>query len=166
MKTQTHAKPTQRASFWTRFHDERGANLVEFSLIFPILIVLIFGIIESSWAFSQHNDVRHGAREGARIAAVDFGDVQDVAEEVCARMNVVRDTQAITVTLTPLSASGTTDGQARITVNANVQTLTGLLDWAFGQMNLTSTIEFRIEEPLSGEAQWWNGGAGGSFTCP
>lgn len=153
-------------SFWSRFHNERGAGLVEFSLVFPLLLALIFGIIESSWAFSQHNDIRHGAREGARLAAVDFGDVQDVAEEVCDRMQVVRDNQAITVTLTPMSAAGTTGGQAQITVNANVATLTGLLDFAFGQVNLTSTIEFRIEDPLTGEAQWWNGGAGGTFTCP
>jgi len=161
----TPIQPTRR-SLWTRFHDERGAGLVEFSLVFPILIMLIFGIIESSWAFSQQNDIRHGAREGARLTAVDFGDVQDVAEEVCLRMNVVRDGQAPTITLTPLSANGTTDGQARITVAANVQTLTGLLDPFIGGMNLSSTVEFRIEEPLSGEAQWWNAGAGGSFTCP
>lgn len=160
----THTKPTP--SFWSRFHNERGAGLVEFSLVFPLLIALIFGIIESSWAFSQHNDIRHGAREGARLAAVDFGDVQDIAEEVCDRMQVVRDNQAVTVTLTPMSATGTTGGQAQITVRANVQTLTGLLDFAFGQVKLTSTIEFRVEDPLTGEAQWWNSGAGGNFTCP
>jgi Flp pilus assembly protein TadG len=163
MNTKT-PQPTP-STFWSRFSDERGAGLVEFSMVLPILLMLIFGIIESSWAFSQQNDIRHGAREGARIAAVDFGDVQDVAEEVCARMQVVRSNQAVTITLTPLSASGTTDGQAQITVAANVQTLTGFLDFAFGQIALTSNIEFRLEEPISGEAQWWNAGAGGSFTC-
>jgi Flp pilus assembly protein TadG len=161
-----HPRQQTKRTLWSRFHDERGAGLVEFSLVLPILIVLIFGIIESSWALSQQNDIRHGAREGARIAAVDFGDVQDVAEEVCRRMTVVRDTQAVTVTLTPLSAAGMVDGQAQIAVSANVQTLTGLLDWAFGRVQLDSTIEFRLEEPTIGEAQWWNGGAGGSFTCP
>ena len=163
--TRTPPPSQPHRSFWSRFHDEGGVGLVEFSLAFPLLMVLIFGIIESSWAFSQHNDIRHGAREGARLAAVDFGDVQDIAEEVCDRMQVVRDNQAIRVTLTPMSAEGTTGGQAQITVNANVATLTGLLDFAFGQVNLTSTIEFRIENPLTGEAQWWNAGVGGSFTC-
>ena len=50
---------------------ERGAVLVEFAIISPVLALLLFGVIEFGWAFSQNLDVRHGAREAARLAAVE-----------------------------------------------------------------------------------------------
>ena len=36
----------------------------------PFLAMLLFGIIDFGWAFSQNIDVRHAAREGGRLAAV------------------------------------------------------------------------------------------------
>ena len=49
---------------------ERGASLVEFALTAPFLILLLLGIIEFGWAFNQNLDVRHGARETARLVDV------------------------------------------------------------------------------------------------
>ena len=69
---------------------EKGAALVDFAIILPLLIVMLFGILEASWAFAQQNDVRHGTREAARLAAVNYGDVQAVAQEACARMDKAR----------------------------------------------------------------------------
>jgi Flp pilus assembly protein TadG len=43
---------------------------VEFAIVAPVLFVLIFGIIDFGWAFSQNLDLRQAAREGARLAAV------------------------------------------------------------------------------------------------
>jgi len=142
---------------------ERGASLVEFALILPLLVVLVFGIIEASWAFAQHNDIRHGAREGARLAAVDFGNQATVAQAVCDRMDVVYPATNPVVTLTPQAGPSTIGGLGQITVESNLQTLTGLLDWAFGSIELTSTVEFRLEQPVSGAPQWW---AGGPAACP
>ena len=139
--------------------------MVEFALVLPILLVVVFGIIEVSWSFAQQNDVRHGAREGARLAAVDFGNTTTIGQEICDRMNVVRDSQAPTITLTPVTAEGIKGGQAIISVDASVETLTGYLDWVFQNAQLTSTIEFQLEQPVSGEAQWWNGGAATNHTC-
>ena len=51
---------------------KRGANLVEFAILAPLLVMLLFGIIEFAWIFAQNLYVRHGAREGARLAAVNF----------------------------------------------------------------------------------------------
>ena len=44
--------------------------MVEFALVAPLLFLLVFGIIDFGWAFSQNLDVKHAAREGARLAAV------------------------------------------------------------------------------------------------
>jgi Flp pilus assembly protein TadG len=152
----------------TLLRDERGASLVEFALVLPLLVVLLFGIIEASWAFAQQNDVRHGAREGARLATVDFGNVATIAQEVCDRMDVVYPSETPTVTLTPiLPGAGGLGDTAQITVSSSPGSLTGVIDAVFGGLTMSSTIEFRLEQPTDGTAaQWWAGGAGGTFTCP
>ena len=40
----------------------RGVALVEAALVFPVLALLFFGVVEFGWVFSQNLDVRHGAR--------------------------------------------------------------------------------------------------------
>jgi Flp pilus assembly protein TadG len=53
-----------------RSKGERGASLVEFALVLPVLAVLIFGIIDFGFAFNSYIELRSGSREGARMAAV------------------------------------------------------------------------------------------------
>lgn len=45
---------------------ERGASLVEFALIAPILFLLLFGMIEFGRVVATFNSVNTAAREGAR----------------------------------------------------------------------------------------------------
>ncbi len=132
-----------------RKRGEKGANLVEFAILAPFLILLLFGIIEFAWVFATNLDVKHGAREGARITAVntpDTGNV-DLAAEICSRMNIVGSDTATTITWasdgTPAVGEGVT-----VTVSTPLSTLTGIMDWAFGSLpTLDSTVEMRIEQP-------------------
>lgn len=48
---------------------ERGAQLIEFALILPILLSLLFGIVTGGLAFSQKLSLDNAARETARFAA-------------------------------------------------------------------------------------------------
>lgn len=128
---------------------EKGASLVEFAMVAPFLILLLFGIIEFAWVFATNLDVKHGAREGARITAVntpDTGNV-DLAAEICSRMELVGSNTATSITwasdLTPAVGEGVT-----VTVSTPLTTLTGIMDWAFGGVpTLDSTVEIRIEQP-------------------
>lgn len=52
--------------------NENGANAVEFAIILPILVVLIFGIFQFGLAYNNYITITHAAREGARLAAVDL----------------------------------------------------------------------------------------------
>ena len=49
---------------------ERGQALLEFALVVPIFLVLVFGIIDFGWALRSWITVTNAAREGARIGAV------------------------------------------------------------------------------------------------
>jgi len=53
-----------------RRRDERGAAAVEFALLLPLLVVILFGIIAFGIALSQMLAYVSAAREGARYAAV------------------------------------------------------------------------------------------------
>jgi Flp pilus assembly protein TadG len=151
---------------------ESGASLVEFALVLPLLLALLFGLIEMSWAFAQVNDLRYGTREGARAAAVDIGDVATVGQAVCDRMDIVAPTQNVSVTLTPanVAVEGSVGALAQITVTADLQTITGFYDPLLGSKTLSSTVEFRLEQPSggNGNAVWWDDAIGGttSYTCP
>ena len=49
---------------------EKGGSAVEFAIILPILVMLIFGIIQFGIAYNKYVAVAHAVREGARLAAV------------------------------------------------------------------------------------------------
>ncbi|KUO50533.1 MAG: hypothetical protein APF76_07755 [Desulfitibacter sp. BRH_c19] len=56
-------------SFYSK-QDERGQALVEFSLILPLLLLLIFGIIQFGIIFSCYILVNSASKEAVRISAV------------------------------------------------------------------------------------------------
>ncbi len=45
---------------------KNGQNLVEFALIGPALVLLLFGLLEGGRLIYQYNAVNHAAQEGAR----------------------------------------------------------------------------------------------------
>ena len=76
MSMESFARPRP---FWARMEigrsrDERGAAAVEFALVLPILILLVFGIIEFGFVFNRWLTVTHAAREGVRVYSL-TGDV-------------------------------------------------------------------------------------------
>lgn len=53
-----------------RLRNENGASAVEFALVAPLLILLVFGAIQFGRLYNNYIAVTHAAREGARLAAV------------------------------------------------------------------------------------------------
>ena len=53
-----------------RVRSERGAELIEFALTLPLLLLLVLGIIEFGFLFQEYEVVTNSAREGARLAAL------------------------------------------------------------------------------------------------
>src|SRR5213592_763634 len=50
--------------------DQRGAALIEFVLVLPLVLMLLFGMIDFGKAFNYWNDETHLANEAARQAVV------------------------------------------------------------------------------------------------
>jgi hypothetical protein len=53
-----------------RKKDERGASLVEFALLLPVLALILFGIIDFGTLYNNYQSVRQGARDSMRQAVV------------------------------------------------------------------------------------------------
>jgi Flp pilus assembly protein TadG len=47
----------------------KGAEAVEFALVFPVLLIVTAGIIDWSWFYSNHLTMLHAMREGMRYGA-------------------------------------------------------------------------------------------------
>lgn len=141
---------------------ERGAALVEMALITPFLLTLLLGIIEFGYIYGQFNDVRHGAREGARYAAVDGGDNTSIHARVCEAMDLSAGITSLTIELTD-GTNGEIGDVAEISVTATVTGLSGApIISSFIPNSLTSDIEFRLEQPSD---SWGDDGAPVSVTC-
>lgn len=58
-------------ALWRACRDERAAQIVEFALSLPLLVVFVVGIFDFSGALSLKQKLTNAAREGARVAAAD-----------------------------------------------------------------------------------------------
>jgi Flp pilus assembly protein TadG len=157
-----------------RSKGERGASLVEFALVLPVLAVLIFGIIDFGFAFNSYIELRSGSREGARLAAVNNG--CNTTASGCSTNGTVQKDALITATrarTTGLANSSNVkvgisfpDGGAK-NVGNNVevclvypfQSVTGLFNVL--NINLKSKAVMRLEQT----ATFDSGTSGGTVTC-
>jgi Flp pilus assembly protein TadG len=61
----------------------RGQALVEFALIFPVMVVVLFGVFDFGRAIYAYNTISNAARQGVRVAIVN----QNAAGTGCAGGN-------------------------------------------------------------------------------
>jgi Flp pilus assembly protein TadG len=54
----------------THRRSERGAELVEFALVFPLLLLVSLGIIDFGLLFQRYEVLTNAAREGARVSVL------------------------------------------------------------------------------------------------
>jgi Flp pilus assembly protein TadG len=73
---------------------DRGAAAVEFALVLPLLLLIVFGIIDFGRALNAQITLTQAAREGARLAAL-------------GQPGVVSRTQSAATGLSPVSVSVT-----------------------------------------------------------
>lgn len=139
---------------------ERGANLVEFAILAPFLIILLLGIIEFGFFLGEWNEVKHGAHEGARLAAVDDA---NLFTNTCNAMDLHGSGTTVDIDFTDgTTGTGEIGDQASIVVTAsNISSLSGLgIINAFLPDTISADADFRLEQ----DSSWDDTSADG--TCP
>jgi Flp pilus assembly protein TadG len=98
---QRKAERSRRGS--ARDASERGAVAVEFAVLLPLLLVLIFAIVEFSVAFNRHNGLHAAAREGARMASLPQSTQSDIEARVEDALQGVAFSGTPTISVSPTS---------------------------------------------------------------
>jgi Flp pilus assembly protein TadG len=115
---------TREQGGWGKPSVKRGQTLVEFALIVPAVLGLLFSIMWLSLAVYAYNYVSYGAREGSRYAAVHGSDSKQPVTTADAVATFVQsetaglDTSKLTVSTTwaPAAAPGTPGGTVQVQV--------------------------------------------------
>lgn len=129
-----------------------GQALVEFVLIAPILLFLIFGLVDFSRAWSAHHAVADAAREGTRMLVV-HDDGVGVAEAEAAIMNRLSNAglnpARADLDFDPTGGPGDRGTPMTVTIDYafDLWILGIFMNWATGdeRIHLVSTITMRSE---------------------
>jgi Flp pilus assembly protein TadG len=154
-----------RKRFGIRKKDgERGQSLVEFALVAPVFLLILFAIVDFGMGFHSWISVTNSAREGARVGAV--GAVSDtttttcspslpldgsIERRVCDTVGTAICTPSMDVTVGQPPAAESVVVQVDCAYNlitplaGIIQMVTGnLINWS--TLNLSSTATMRLEQ--------------------
>jgi hypothetical protein len=65
-----------------RSTNERGQGLLEFAVIFPVFMIVLFVIIDAALVMGETNGTNNAAKEAARFGAVQTGDWDDIRDDI------------------------------------------------------------------------------------
>ena len=77
---------------------EKGQALVEFALLVPIFLMLLFAVVDFGMGFHSWITVTNSAREGARLGAVQ-GSTDDIIKRVQDTSDLINEDTKMTVTV-------------------------------------------------------------------
>ena len=141
--------PVGKALYWYRRRlagRSRASAIVEFAVILPLLMMILFGIIEYGWVFMVRLTMLNAAREGCRVAVLQTS--THPYQNVSARIDDIMSPTGLssyTVTMTHATMSDPTE-TIRISIPyADVSLLgtNGFLPMSDG--NLVATCSMRKE---------------------
>jgi Flp pilus assembly protein TadG len=119
---------------------DRGAAAVEFALLLPVLLLLVFGIIDFGRALNAQITLTQAAREGSRLAALGESNVVSGTQAAATGLNPV----SVTVTSCPAGAGAGVNAVVKATYSFSFITPLSAIAKIFGSsvgstMTLTAT---------------------------
>lgn len=140
---------TERPRRLVRRRGERGAAAVEFALILPIFLMLLFGIIDFGYMINRGSMINNAARDAVREASLGGDEVQvrgvatsalDGVPGAVVSVSCAKDDGA------PCTfASKATGDRAQVTITYQHDMLTPIGIFVPGGFNLSRTAEMRVE---------------------
>ena len=129
---------------------EKGQGLVEFTLLVPIFLLLVFAIVDFGMGFHAWITVTNSAREGARLGAVGAS-ADEIEARVRATAGLPDEDENMTITVS--GAEGAPGGSVVVQVDYQYSLITplaGIMEFLSGDtigpdLDLSSTAEMRLE---------------------
>ena len=139
-----------------RAGDHRGAELIEFAMVLPILLLVFAGIVDFALMFQRYLVVANAAREGARMASMPGYTGADVTARVTTYVRQGTGDTTVTPTITSCRASvavatGPVVSAARVVVitTYTFPVLGPVSNWVtggtFGTINVGARSTMRLE---------------------
>lgn len=126
------------------FRNERGQALVEISLIMPILLLLLFGIIDFGRIFHAYLLVTNAVREGARIGVVGAADT--VICQTVKDSAVGLDAASINPNVAPAEGSRVRGAELSVSVDYPVSVYTPIISSIIGaSFTVHASSTMRVE---------------------
>lgn len=124
--------------------NERGQTMVEFTLVAPILLVIVFAVIQFGIAFNNYLTLTDAVRAGARKAAVSRHELDPVAAVEDKVRLAAEDLEDVDLTVDVAAPDGWERG-TDVTVEATYPYTINLLGFRVASGRLTSTTTERVE---------------------
>lgn len=128
----------------TRRSKERGQELLEFALIFPVLFTLLLGVLDMGRAVYYNSVLYNAAREGARYAIIYPDDTAGI-EAAVHRLAVGLDPSVLTITTTVTTMPN--EDRVQVALSYSFTPVTPLVANFFGasEVPLASQATMRVE---------------------
>lgn len=134
------------------FRSERGAELIEFAIVVPILLLLISGIVDFGMMFRTYEAVTNAAREGARVGVLPGYAPADVQTRVDAYLGAAGLTgpRTVNVVNVPVATGAGTFTARSVTVTYTytfvvLGGIAPLFGGSFGTIPLQAISAMRVE---------------------
>jgi Flp pilus assembly protein TadG len=127
-----------------RYRRDSGQALVEFTLLIPVLLFILFAIVQFGSLYNHYESITNGTRAGARMAVVSrlAGDPVGVAVQAVRDSAPQLNQSDLNVTISP--APPWTTGQ-QVTITATYPYSLDLFGFVVKSGTLTSTTKERVE---------------------
>jgi Flp pilus assembly protein TadG len=130
---------TSRPPSSSRKTRDRGSTAVEFALVLPLLLLIVFGIIDFGRALNAQITLTGAAREGVRLVALGYTDAAVQARVAAAAPSL----NGITVTVAascPPGAGPTANAEVNVSYSFSFITPIGAVAGVFGGSGLGAPI--------------------------
>jgi Flp pilus assembly protein TadG len=127
---------------------ERGANLVEFALVAPVLVILLLGIADVGRAFYDYISLTNAVREGARYATRRPLETENIQKRTFIEIanadpSLKCGTWANVEVKTETDATGSAK---RVKLKCDFTTISPLI-FKTGKFSMTATAAMKVEGP-------------------
>ena len=138
-------RPLLAAQRRARPDASRGAVIAEFAVLVPVLLILLFGIIQFSIAFNRHQAVHAAAREGARVASLPNTTSSDACARVTDALSGINFQNAPTCQVTFNGGSSCNNSADSVTVQVSAVHTVDLALAGNTTLTITGEGDFRCE---------------------
>jgi len=127
-----------------KIKDQRGQAIVEMALVLPILLLIVFGIIEFGRLYACDLAINNAAREGARAAALGAPD-EDITIIVKDRCSFLDPTKLV-IEVAPVPLERASGNPVNINVGYPVEINAPIISTIIGNpVQLSARVSMRVE---------------------